>query len=126
MVSPMTDSLGTRFARALGSKDFETITSLLHPDVDLKGLTPGRHWEAVGHEGVNDVLQQWFEPSDDIRDVVAVTTGRVVDRHHVSYRFVGTNPDGDFEVEQQMYYEHDDGSITMMRIMCSGFRPLSP
>jgi hypothetical protein len=98
----------------------------LHAAVDFKGLTPGQHWDATGPDEVTDVLQEWFEPQDDIKELRGVTTGEVADRSHISYRFAVTSPDGDFEVEQQMYYEHDGSVITMMRILCSGFRPLDP
>ena len=37
----MAGSLGESFARALAVKDFDQIASLLHPDVDFRGMTPG-------------------------------------------------------------------------------------
>ena len=42
----MTASLGEMFARALAAKDFDRLVSLLHPEVDFRGMTPGRFWEA--------------------------------------------------------------------------------
>ena len=35
------------------------------------------------------------------------------------------SPDGRFVVEQQAYLEERDGRIGWMRVMCSGFRPLT-
>ena len=119
----MTQTLGERFARALAAKDFEALSPLLHPEVDLKGLTPGRSWDASGPAAVNEILQQWFEPRDEIKQLLDVRTGTVGDREHVAYRLAVTNPDGDFEVEQQMYYDEDGGHITLMRVLCSGYRP---
>ena len=43
---PETATLGAEFAQALAAKDFDRIRDLLHPEVDFKGLTPRRNWEA--------------------------------------------------------------------------------
>lgn len=104
-------------------KDFDAVAALLHPDVDLKGLTPGRSWDASGPSAVNEILQKWFEPSDQIKRLLNLRTGTIGDRKHVAYRVAVTNPDGDFEVEQQMYYDDDGAHITLMRILCSGYQP---
>ena len=119
----MAETLGELFARALAAKDFREVSELLHPEVDLKGLTPGRSWDASGPTAVDEVLQQWFEPTDEIKQLLDVRTGTVGDREHVAYRVAVTNPDGDFEVEQQMYYDQDGERITLMRILCSGYQP---
>jgi hypothetical protein len=47
-------TLGESFARALGAKDFERVGQLLHEEIDFRGLTPGRSWEAQGAEQVVD------------------------------------------------------------------------
>src|SRR5262245_25699920 len=98
-------TLGARFARALAAKDFETIDSLLHPEVDFRGMTPSRFWEAhTPAEVIDGVLRLWFEDSDHIDRLLEVETGRVVRRDWVRYRVEVTNPDGRFEVEEQVYY----------------------
>jgi hypothetical protein len=122
----MSSSLGRRFADALATKDFDAIEQLLAPDVDFKGLTPGRFWEA--HERsvvVRDVLQQWFEDDDKLEAVLDSNSGSIGDRESIKYRMKGQNGDGPFEVEQQAYYETDGERITMMRVLCSGFRPIA-
>ena len=119
----MNATLGDRFARLLAAKDFQAVSALLHPEIDFKGLTPGRFWDASGPAGVNDVLQQWFEPQDDIKGIVALSNGGIGDRSRITWRFAVTTPDGDFEVEQNAYYEDDGDRITMMRVLCSGFQP---
>ena len=49
---------GERFARALAVKDFEAIAALLHPEIDFKGMTPSRFWEAHSpDEVIHGVLQ---------------------------------------------------------------------
>ena len=117
-------TLGESFARALGAKDFDRVGRLLHDEVDFRGLTPGRSWDALGAEQVvGEVLTRWFEPDDRIEQVLEVQTGEFADRARVGYRFAGRNADGPFVVEQQAYYAERDGRIGWMRVVCSGFRP---
>ncbi|HEY7633792.1 MAG TPA: nuclear transport factor 2 family protein [Thermoleophilaceae bacterium] len=120
-------TLGSAFAEALAKKDFDAIASLLHPEIDFRGLTPGvRNWE--GHtpdEVIQGVLRTWFEDSDEIEELVHLETDSFSDRQRVSYRFRGHNPDGEFVVEQQAYLDERDGKIVWMRVLCSGFRPLA-
>jgi hypothetical protein len=124
MSTPATDALGREFALALAEKDFERLVNLLHPEIDFRGLTPSRAWEASGSRAViDDILARWFEESDDVEELVSVQTGEVADRCRVAYRFEVRNPDGDFVVEQQAYYTERDGRIDWMRVLCSGFRP---
>jgi hypothetical protein len=117
-------TLGEAFADALSRKDFETVITLLHPEVDFRGLTPGRMWEASDARSVvDDILQSWFEPSDEIERLASTQTDAFADRERVGYRFEGHNPDGPFVVEQQAYYGQRDERIGWMRVVCSGFRP---
>ena len=119
------DNLGRAFVDALSRKDFaEMSTQVLDREIDFRGLTPGRSWEASGSRAViEDVLSQWFEESDHIDEVISVDTGSVADRQHLAYRLRGSNPDGSFVVEQQAYFTERDGRIDWMRVLCSGFRP---
>ncbi|HEX2372663.1 MAG TPA: hypothetical protein VHO93_01660 [Actinomycetota bacterium] len=72
-------TLGEQFARALAAKDFGQVADLLHPEVDFRGLTPGRFWEATGPaQVVGEVLTRWFEDQDHIEALVALDTGSLV------------------------------------------------
>ena len=118
-------SLGAAFAVALAAKDFERIRELLHPEVDFRGLTPSRNWEAADPDAViGSVLRRWFEDSDEIVELEHVETDGFADRERVGYRFLVRNPEGLFEVEQQVYIGERDGRIGWMRSVCSGFRPV--
>jgi hypothetical protein len=118
-------SLGASFAVALAAKDFGRILDLLHPEVDFRGLTPNRNWEATDAEtAIGSVLRQWFEDSDEIEELQHVETDSFADRERVGYRFLVRNPEGLFEVEQQVYIAERDGRIGWMRSVCSGFRPV--
>jgi SnoaL-like domain len=118
------EALGVAFAQALARKDFDQVAALLHPEIDFRGLTPGRTWEASGPGAViDDVLSLWFEESDTLERLVGTETDTVADRQRVAYRLEGHNPDGPFVLEQQAYYAERDGQIAWMRVLCSGFRP---
>ncbi|HTX32793.1 MAG TPA: nuclear transport factor 2 family protein [Solirubrobacteraceae bacterium] len=120
----MEDDLGRAFADALSRRDFEEISGLLDPEIDFRGLTPGRTWEADGSRAVTEeILPMWIEESDQIERVISVERDSVADRERVAYRFQGTNPDGAFVFEQQAYFTERDGRIDWMRVLCSGFRP---
>lgn len=116
-------TLGRAFAVALVRKEFDEISALLDPDVDFRGLTPGRAWEApTARAFVDDVLCQWFAESDELEQAIAIESDSFADRQRVSYRFLGHNEDGPFVVEQQAPYTERDGRINWIRILCSGFR----
>lgn len=119
---------GTRLAEAIGRKDRDGVRAVLAPDVDFRGLTPGRAWEGSTADDVLHVLFGcWFEDADEIAEVLDVAENApVVDTGHVSWRFALRTPDGDHVAEQQAYYRAEDGRITHLRVMCSGFRPVAP
>jgi hypothetical protein len=118
---------GEQFAAALAAKDTDALVAVMAPHIDFRGMTPGRFWEASSPEAVVEILYQWFEPTDEIEELVAVDTSSVVDRRCVDYRFRVRNAEGRYAVEQRAYYDTDaDGRIALMRVMCSGFRQLAP
>ncbi|HTR75839.1 MAG TPA: hypothetical protein VMH33_11370 [Solirubrobacterales bacterium] len=118
-------SLGGAFAAALAAKDFDRIRELLHPELDFRGLTPRRDWEAGDPETlIGEVLQVWFEDSDEIEELEKVETDAFADRERVGYRFRVRNPEGLFEVEQQVFISEREGRIGWMRSVCSGYRPI--
>jgi hypothetical protein len=120
------DTVGGRFARGLAAKDSASIRDLLHPEIDLRGLTPNRSWEAVGPDAVLALLlRDWFEDSDEIEAIDHLETDAFSDCERVGYRFRVNRPTGRSLVEQQVYLTARDGRIDWMRIVCSGFRPLS-
>ena len=120
-----TNTLGEEFAQALAQKDVDTMRELLHAEIDFRGLTPSRSWEASGRDEVTALfLEKWFEESDQIEELVHLESDRVADRQRVGYRFRVTCPDGPFIVEQQAYLAERDGRIGWMRVVCSGYRPL--
>lgn len=117
-------NLGAEFAHALAAKDAGRMLDLLHPEIDFRGLTPGRSWEANDGEAVISVfLGNWFEEADEIEALEQLDCDAFADRQRVGYRLSVSNPDGQFVVEQQAYLSDRDGRIGWMRVLCSGYRP---
>ena len=116
--------LGTQFAEALAAKDFDVIATLLHTEIDFRGMTPRKHWEAHDPDAViGGILRSWFDDDDHIVALVHLDTDAFADRERVGYRFRVRRADGTYLVEQQAYLEVRDGRIGWMRVLCSGFRP---
>lgn len=121
-----TGTAGERFARALAAKDRAALRALLADPVDFQALTPGRHWQAASPGEVVDefILGRWFDPGDEILRLESFSQGLLPGREHVSYLLRVRKADGDYLVEQQAYYNSEDGRITWMRVLCSGYRKL--
>ncbi|WP_285504184.1 hypothetical protein [Actinokineospora sp. NBRC 105648] len=122
--APITDP-GKAFAEALAAKDPTAIRALTTPDLDFRAMTPGKFWQTSSHEDLLDVLfTSWLEPADEVLALLSTETGDISSRRHVSYRMRIRNGDGEFLMEQQMYYQLDGNKICWARVMCSGFIPV--
>jgi ketosteroid isomerase-like protein len=123
----MSNHVAERFVRAIAEHDRTALEALLAPDIDFRGLTPGRSWEAATPPDVVDVvLGHWFEDTDRIEAVTRIEHGDdVADVQRVGYRFDVSNDAGPQTVEQQAYYRVSDGRLSYVRVVCSGFRPRS-
>jgi hypothetical protein len=119
-------TLGTEFANAFATKDARRVRDLVDPNVDFRALTPSRSWEADDADALLEILfDNWIEPDDEVEGIEQVESDAFADRERVGYRFRVRNPDGHFLVEQQAYIEERHGRIGWMRVVCSGFRPVS-
>jgi hypothetical protein len=126
VMSEAAPAVGREFAAALAAKDFDRIaTQIVDPEIDFRGLTPKRAWEAsTAEELVAKVLTSWLEETDHVDELVEVETDDFADRHRIGYSMRGHNEDGPFVFEQQAYFTERNGRIDWMRILCSGFRPV--
>ena len=123
----MAEQVGERFVEALAGKDAAGLKAVLQDDIDFRAMTPGKFWESNDVDVIVDetILGKWFEPEERITEVLAVETDRVGSRDRVGYRLHVETPDGQFVVEQQAYYETRDDKISWIRIMCTGYLPLT-
>ena len=120
----MAPELAEAFAHAVAAKDTARLTALLHPEVDFRGMTPGRVWEADGPGDVLAAIATWFEDGDVIEGIDALETDAFADRERAGYRLRVRNADGLHLVEQQAYLSMREGRIGWLRIMCAGYRPV--
>ena len=117
-------ALGRRFVEALAIKNAEALRAVLHPEVDFRGLTPNRFWEAHDRDAVLEIVfGVWFGADDQLEELVLMHSDAFADREQVRFRFRGSNRDGPMVVEQQAYLTERDGLIGWMRLVCSGQRP---
>ncbi len=70
-------------------------------------------------------VDRLLEDDDEIEALEMLETDAFADRERVGYRFRVRNPEGTFLVEQRLFIAGDEGRITWMRSVCSGFRPLA-
>lgn len=118
-------SPGRRFVEAIAERDRPALRAVLGEELDFKGLTPGRFWEAETATGLGEIVfDQWFEETDRVTAVTRVDEGEIADTSRVGYQFELQCPDGPYLVEQQAYYRTLDDRIVHLRIVCSGFRAL--
>jgi len=116
-------ALGRRFVEAVAIKDAEAVGAVLHPEVDFRGLTPNRFWEAHDRDAVLEILfGSWFQPHDEL-ELVLMESDAFADRQQIRFRFRGRSRDVPVIVEQQAYLTERDGLIGWMRVVCSGQRP---
>ena len=125
--APTAQNLGDRFGAALAAKDAAALRAMFDDKVDFRAMTPNHTWEGRTPTAVIDdvVLGTWFASCDTMELAEAADTGVVGDRHGFSYRLQGTNGDGRFVIEQRAYADVAEGKITWMRVLCSGFQPLT-
>jgi hypothetical protein len=121
----MTEPLAGSFAEAVAAKDSSKLRNLLHPDVDFRGMTPGRIWDANDAEEVLATIARWFDEDDLVEKVEELETDAFADRERVGYRLRVRNKDGLHLVDQQVYLSERDGRIGWLRIMCAGYRPVT-
>ena len=82
-------------------------------------------WDAETPLGVVDiVLGVWFDPSKTVTRTVVLESGLVGDVERVSYQMDVDVAGTPSVIEQVAYYSQEQGRITQMRLVCSGFRPL--
>lgn len=121
----MTEPLAAGFAQAVAAKDTGALLALFHPDIDFRGMTPGRVWDAESTDDVLAAIGTWFGKDDVIENIEELETGAFADRERVGYRLRVRNSDGLHLVEQQAYLSERDGRIGWLRIMCAGYRPVT-
>lgn len=116
------EDLAGTFLAALCARDFDRLAACFRPEVRFRALVPPGLREGTNAEEALGWLRRWFGDADDVT-VLASATGTVADRLHIAYRFHLRKPAGWQVIEQQAYCIVEDGGISDLAILCSGFRP---
>jgi hypothetical protein len=124
-LSATESTLGVQLAHAIFTRDARDLRSLFSTPVTFRAVTPRRFWDAETPVGVADiVLGTWFGPEKQITAVTSVETDTIGDVAKVTYRMAVDVDSTPTVVEQVAYYSEEDGLITHLRLVCSGFRPV--
>jgi SnoaL-like domain len=108
---------------ALVAGDFERLTTTLAADVHMRALIPPGPVELSGAAAAAARFASWFGGSKSLQ-LVRTGSDEVGDRLHVFYRFrVKRSDDLTSIVEQHLFCSLEEGRITALDLVCSGFRP---
>src|SRR3954451_2656820 len=118
--------IATAFVDAIVVRDVARAVALLHPEIDFRAMTPNRVWEATDPVGVEAILRAWFEdPDEEVHGIETTEPSWIVDRVRVGWLVRISDADGLHVFEQQAYVRERDAQIDWMRVICSGWIPLS-
>ena len=110
-------------AGALVAGDFDRLASMLAADVQMRALIPPGPVELSGAAAAAAKFASWFGGSKSL-ELVRTGSDEVGDRLHVFYRLrVKRSEDPTSIVEQHLFCSLDEGRITSLDLVCSGFRP---
>ena len=114
--------LGTRLVAALAERDFPRLAETLTPDVRMRALLPPGPIELSGADAAASKFLSWFADAEEF-ELIRSGSDTVADRLHLFYRLRVKKP-GDHRkiVEQHLLCAFDDGRITALDLVCSGFR----
>ncbi|HST05451.1 MAG TPA: hypothetical protein VLQ48_12065 [Chloroflexia bacterium] len=122
VAAPTRQEVGRAFLGALTTRDFEGLEACFDSAVQFRALTPNGVREGTGPQQTVAWLYRWFGGAD-LFDVQSTELSEVEDRLHISYR-IRVRKDGVLcLIEQQAYCVADNGLVTVMNLLCSGFRP---
>jgi SnoaL-like domain len=115
--------LGTGLITALAQRDFPRLANTLTPEVRMRALIPPGPIEVSGAEAAAAKFASWFADAEEL-ELIRSGSDTVADRLHIFYRLRVKRP-GDLRkiVEQHLLCAFDDGRITALDLVCSGFRP---
>jgi hypothetical protein len=115
--------LGTGLITALAQRDFPRLANTLTPEVRMRALIPPGPIEVSGAEAAAAKFASWFADAEEL-ELIRSGSDTVADRLHIFYRLRVKKP-GDLRkiVEQHLLCAFDDGRITALDLVCSGFRP---
>jgi hypothetical protein len=120
--SSATDPAAT-FVAALAERDFDRLAGALAPDVRMRALIPPGPVELSGAEPAAARFATWFGGAEGL-ELAHSGSDEVGDRLHVFYRLRVKKPGEPWRiVEQHLFCALEDGLVSALDLVCSGFRP---
>jgi len=114
---------GATLVAALAERDFDRLAGALALDVRMRALIPPGLVDLSGAEPAAARYASWFGESNGL-ELVHSGSDEVGDRLHVFYRLRVKRPGDPWKViEQHLFCALDEGRITALDLVCSGFRP---
>jgi hypothetical protein len=114
---------GACLIAALAERDFPRLAGTLTPDVRMRALIPPGLVEILGAEAAAAKFSSWFGDTEEF-EIILSGSEPVADRQHVFYRLRVRKPgDAKMVVEQHLLCALDEDRITVLDLVCSGFRP---
>ena len=114
--------LGRGLITALAQRDFPRLAGTLTPDVRMRALIPPGPVELAGVGRAAERFATWFGESE--LELVQSGSDEVADRLHVFYRLRAQRFGDPWKIiEQHLFCALDEGRITALDLVCSGFRP---
>jgi hypothetical protein len=108
---------------ALTERDFGRLARTLAPEVRMRALIPSGCVELSGAEPAAARFASWFGEANGL-ELVRSGSDEVGDRLHVFYRLRVKRPGDPWKViEQHLFCALNEGRITALDLVCSGFRP---
>ncbi|MBF4762737.1 nuclear transport factor 2 family protein [Nocardioides islandensis] len=117
--------VGAAFVTAVTTRDIDSLRSLLADELRFRMLLPSGPTADSGAGAAVDRITSWFADADEI-EVLASTSAEVGGRVAVTYRLRVHRPGGGHLIEQHVMLDlADDGRITSIDLLCSGFRRIA-
>jgi hypothetical protein len=114
---------GATLVAALAARDFDRLAGVLATDTRMRALIPPGPVELSGAEPAAARFASWFGDAEWL-ELVHSGSDEVGDRLHVFYRLrVKRSGDPWKVIEQHLFCALDEGRITALDLVCSGFRP---
>ena len=115
-----------RFVERLVAQDREGLLELMAPTVRMRGMAPGRTWDAADATTLVDevLLGDFFGESTEVVGVLARRFGGVQDINSATYQLRMRQGNQELECEQHTFFDIEAGRIHALHLLCSGFRPV--